>query len=544
MPTEARPLIRRSPVASPGASAAGVSKPHEFRVAAIDVGSNSLHMVIAQVDADGAITTLWRMKEMVGLGRISFPSKRLTAEAMDRAVATLGRFQEAARRRQCEKILAVATSAVREAVNGGDFLERCRGELGLNVRVVSARDEARLIYLGVRHAVELKGPTFILDIGGGSVEFIVGDAQRTQMLESCKLGAARMTARYVRSDPIDTPDLKALTTHYDRELTPICEHVANLRPVEALGTSGTLENLAAMCAALYGSDPAFIERDPLNKLVGRLIESRTADRAKMRGLDDQRKDQVLAGAVLVGELFKRLDLPKIAMCKSALREGILIEYLGRKQRAMSIRREVPDPRRRSVLDLARRCEWNHVHAEQVARIALQLFDQLKPIHKLGKTARELFEYAVLLHDIGWHIGKTDHEKHSEYLIVNGDLKGLKPEEIEAMAAIARHHRKALPKKTHGIYGKLPPRWRSFVDVGVALLRVADGLDRSHCSVVSSLSTSIHKKRVAITIKARGDAELEIWGARRKADGFERAFGRELEVVEAERPGPSAKDHGR
>src|SRR6478735_6146526 len=155
----------------------------DFRVAAIDIGSNSLHMVVAQVDADGGVTTLWRMKEMVGLGRISFPSRRLSREAMDRAVTTLRRFQQAAKSRKCEKIIAAATSAVREAENGGDFLERCQRELGLRVRVISAREEARLIYLGVRHAVDLKDkPHFIVDVGGGSVEFIVGDKTRATLL--------------------------------------------------------------------------------------------------------------------------------------------------------------------------------------------------------------------------------------------------------------------------------------------------------------------------------------------------------------------------
>src|SRR5436190_12502357 len=219
----------------------------EFRIAAIDVGSNSLHMAVAQADPDGSITTLWRMKEMVGLGRISFPSRNLSAEAMDRAVTTLARFQQAARVRGCEKVLAIATSAVREARNGGDFLARAWQELGLRVKVVSARDEAKLTYLGVCHAVDLDAqPHFIVDVGGGSVEFIVGDKTKPALLESRKLGAARMTAKYVTSDPVSPADLKALAAHYDRELTPICNQVLAMQPVAAIGTSGTIENLAAM----------------------------------------------------------------------------------------------------------------------------------------------------------------------------------------------------------------------------------------------------------------------------------------------------------
>ena len=510
----------------------------EFRVAAIDVGSNSLHMVIAQADADGGLTHLWRMKEMVGLGRMSFPSKRLTADAMDRAVATLGRFQDAAKRRQCEKVLAVATSAVREATNGGEFLDRCARELGLRVKVVSDRDEAKLIYYGVRYAVELEQPTFILDIGGGSAEFIVGTRHKAVMLESRKLGAARMTARYVKSDPISPEDLKALQAHYDRELKPICEQVLSHKPAVAVATSGTLENLAAMCGILGGNNGSHhagvIEREPLQKLVGRLLESTSAERAMMKGLDDQRKDQIIAGAVLVSELFKRLNLDRLTVCKSALREGMIAEYLGRHAPQMAIRRDVPDPRRRSVLDLARRCEWNQSHSEQVARLTMELFDQLKPLHKLGPRAREVIEYAALLHDIGWHIGKSGHHKHSMYLIQHGTLKGFSPVEIAVMANVARYHRGPVPKKKHAAYHALPKRAKEVARVGSALLRVADGLDRSHSGVVVGLTCDIGKHAVDVTIRHRGDAELELWGARQKADLFADVFDRQATFAKAGR----------
>ncbi len=395
-----------------------------------------------------------------------------------------------------------------------------------------------MIYLGVRHAVELgNAPTFIIDIGGGSVEFIVGDKNRASMLESRKLGAARMTAKYVRSDPVSPADLKSLLAHYDRELTPVCEQVLALKPTVALGTSGTLENIAAMCASLYGSRGSHshqgesiagvIEREPLAKLVSVLLESKSEDRAKLKGLDDQRKDQIIAGVVLVNELFRRLNLEKITVCKSALREGMMVDYLSRHLPELSIRREVPDPRRRSVLDLARRCDWHQTHSEQVARICLELFDQLKPLHGLGRKPRELIEYASLLHDIGWHIGKSNHHKHSKYLILHGDLKGFSAEEISIMANIARHHRKSGPKPTQKSFAALGRRSQEIVRVGSALLRIADGLDRSHSSVVSAISCTIHRKRLDVRIKARGDSELEIWGGQQKTDYFAELFRREV-----------------
>jgi exopolyphosphatase / guanosine-5'-triphosphate,3'-diphosphate pyrophosphatase len=508
-----------------------VPAPHgpEFRIAAIDVGSNSLHMVVAQADPDGSLTTLWRMKEMVGLGRISFPSRRLSNDAMNRAISTLRRFQQAARARGCEKILAVATSAVREAENGGDFLREARRELGLQVKVVSARDEARLIYLGVRHAIDLgHRPHFILDIGGGSVEFIVADGSRAQLLESRKLGAARMTAKFVGTDPISPADLKALSGHYDKELAPLCENILALKPVAAIGTSGTMENLAAMCAAIDKKEnTGAIQRDALSRLLMRLIESRAKDRATMSGLDDQRKDQIIAGALLVSELLRRLNMPEIRLCKSALREGILLEYLARHLPELSVRREVPDPRRRSVLDLARRCDWHQSHSEHVARLCLELFDALRPMHGLGTEQRELIEYGALLHDIGWHIARERHHKHSQYLILHGDLKNFTREEIRIIANIARYHRKAKPKSSHKAFARLSAQGRRVVGIGAALLRIADGLDRSHSGAVSGLSCRITRKRVEITLKSRGDAELELWAARSKRDFFDAVFSRSL-----------------
>lgn len=552
-----------------------------IRLAAIDIGSNSIHMIVAQADADGAVTTLWRMKEPVGLGRISFPSKNLSAEAVNRAVAVLARFKQAAQQRSCEKVIAVATSAVREAENGGDLIQRVKRELGLYVKVVSAREEARLIYLAVRHALDLRDrPHLIVDIGGGSVEFVVGDQHKAHVLESRKLGAARMTAKFVRSDPISPDERKALHRQYERELAPLLEQVRRLKPARAIGTSGTLENLAAMCGGTAadaaaqarsdgggsftgrrrprggssgsgssggtasggdapGDGPAspgpitgVIERKPLDKLVGRLVESTSKQRASIRGLDDQRKDQVVAGALLVKELFDRLDLKRIYVCGAALREGILLDYLARHMPDLAIRREVPDPRRRSVIDLARRCDWHRAHSEQVTRLCLSLFDELRPLHGLGPIDRELIEYAALLHDIGWHIAGRGHHKHSMYLISHGHLRNFEPEEVQVIANIARYHRKRPPTKEHEAYAALSSRARRVVDVGAALLRVADGLDRSHASAVRSLACRRDDKRVRVILTPRGDVQLEIWGARQKREWFEEVFGRKIEFVTA------------
>lgn len=518
MPTPPTTAPRRRVVAEP-------PRP-ELRLAAIDVGSNSLHMIVAQIGVDGSVSTVWRAKEMVGLGRMSFPSHRLSREAMDQAILALRRFQQEAYNRHCEKIIAVATSAVREASNGGDFILRARRELGINIRVVSARDEARLIYMGVRHAADLKGgPHFILDIGGGSTEFIVADESRALLLESRKLGAARMTAQFVHSDPVDAAELQQLQEHYHSELAPVIEQITAHKPTTALGTSGTLENLAAMCG--NPSSPTgmagVIEVEKLSRLVGKLIESRAKDREKLQGLDEQRREQIIAGAMLANEVMRRLGLKKITLCKSALREGILVEYLARHQPDLAVRRMIPDPRRRSVLDLAKRCNWEQSHSEHVTELCLQLFDQLHALHGLGKEDRELIEFGAILHDIGWHIAGSKHHKHSMYLVMHGNLKGFSPAEVRTIANIARYHRKSPPKAEHDEYTALPAKYKKIVRVGAGLLRIADGLDRSHNHVVQSVRSRHVDDEVTVYLETRGDPALEIWAAKRKRDLFEDQF---------------------
>jgi exopolyphosphatase / guanosine-5'-triphosphate,3'-diphosphate pyrophosphatase len=182
------------------------------------------------------------------------------------------------------------------------------------------------------------------------------------------------------------------------------------------------------------------------------------------------------------------------------------------------------------LDLARRCDGHETHSRHVCTLTLALFDQLKRLHELGEAERELIEYGALLHDIGWHISKDAHHKHSQYLILHGDLRGFSREEVGIIANIARYHRKSLPKPSHEAFEALQGRAKRIVRVGAALLRIADGLDRSHASVVSEVTAKVGKDGVELVIKGKGDTELEAWGARRKSDFFEQVFDRRVEIV--------------
>jgi exopolyphosphatase/guanosine-5'-triphosphate,3'-diphosphate pyrophosphatase len=292
-----------------------------------------------------------------------------------------------------------------------------------------------------------------------------------------------------------------------------------------------LENLAAMCGArtaINGHGADVLERSALERMVRHLLETRSRDRARICGLDDQRKDQIVAGALLVSEIMQRLAFRELRVCRSALREGMLIDHLSKHRPEMQVRRDVPDPRRRAVLDLARRCDWQHAHSEQVARLTTTLFDRLRAVHGLGPRQRELIEYGAMLHDIGWHVGRRRHHKHSMYLILNGDLEPFSRREVRIIACIARYHRKSGPKPTHRCYSKLSEKDRRTVHVGAALLRIADGLDRSNCAVINDLRCRVGPRKVDIALNARGDAELEIWSARSRsrmlADVLERTIG--------------------
>jgi exopolyphosphatase/guanosine-5'-triphosphate,3'-diphosphate pyrophosphatase len=222
-----------------------------------------------------------------------------------------------------------------------------------------------------------------------------------------------------------------------------------------------------------------------------------------------------------------LDIQELQLCDSALREGILVDYLARHRPELEIRKQVANPRRRAILDLGRRCHWQPEHSEQVARLCVRLFDLLKSLHGLARQDRELIEYGALLHDVGALIGRDRHHKHSMYLILNGDLHPFSRAEVRTIANIARYHRKSSPTIRHTEFAKLPKRLRRTVRVGAALLRVADGLDRTNCQVVEDLTTRTRPDRVEVLVDSRGDAELELWSAASRSKLFEKVFGRPI-----------------
>ena len=503
-----------------------------MRIAAIDVGTNSVHMIVVRVRPDLSFEVIDREKAMVRLGAGGLDGKALTAEAMNAALQALSKFKRLADSHRVEIIRAAATSATREARNGGEFLARIQRETGIRPRVITGAEEARLIHLAAVYGVDVgSGRAVVIDVGGGSVEITLGNATDVQLARSFKIGVIRLTERFVRSDPLEHRDEQKLTRHIRAEIDRHCDQITAIGFDRVIGTSGTILSLGSVAAAAARGTPPSelrnfqVSAKQLRKLRKEIVELDLEQRLAVPGLDPRRADLVVAGAVLLDTILRRLGAEELTLCDLALREGLVLDYVHRHRRQIARAERIPDVRRRSVLELAERCNYHAVHAEHVARLSLALFDQTRAIHGLTDRERESLEYAALLHDVGAHISFERHHRHSYYLIRNGDLRGFHPDEIEVMALAARYHRRGMPRKAHAEYAGLSGQQRRTVKTLASILRVAESLDRSHSQIVSGLELRDRGEDLLLQVTTNGDAELEAWAAGRHLEPFQRLVGR-------------------
>jgi exopolyphosphatase/guanosine-5'-triphosphate,3'-diphosphate pyrophosphatase len=506
-----------------------------MKVAAIDIGSNSIHMVIVEVNGSGSFEVRDREKRMVRLGSGTL-SGDLPAEAMARGLSAMREFKTLADRHGVEKIIAVATSAVREAKNGEDFVEQVGREIGVWPLAVSGDQEARLIYLAVLHSVHLLGKrTAVIDIGGGSVEVAIGKGRALQWAASEKLGVLRMTDGFVHSDPLSSKDEDRLVRHVRKTIAP---HAARAREVGfdcAVGTSGTILAIGALAYEFEtGTRPHALHHVTVSAAAVHAVRKRITAldlraRLKLPGLDARRADIIVAGSVVLDTLLQSLRVPQLVLCEWALREGILLDYIHGHRRSLARAKAYPDVRRRSIMHLAERCQFDSAHGRHVAMLAVSLFDATRARHGLDDSDRALLEYAALLHDIGHHISHPGHHKHTYYLIKNGDLRGFGPEEIDVLANVARYHRRGFPSKKDMTLAPIGRIARHRVRVLAGLLRLADAFDRSHRQVVRSLEVTDRHDSLRIRCQPRGDCGLELWGAQGRKDLLERMLGLEIRV---------------
>ncbi len=509
------------------------------RLAAIDVGTNSFHIIVAAVDPQtGGYTILARERERVRLGEGSGDMKFLSAAAMERGIAALRRFRSVADRFGAP-VTAVATSAVREAVNKDLFISRIARETGIRIETVSGLEEARLVYLGVLQALPvLDREILLVDLGGGSTEFLVGKKRRVLYDNSLKIGAIRMTDRFFPGGVTSVKSVREARRFVAGILAPVKRDLRSHEFELVVGTSGTIVNLANIVRCRGGRMPlgsynAYSMRaDEILESVELILEAKhPSARAGIDGLDPSRSDIIAGGAVIIEQAVKELGIRAITVSEYGLREGIIRDVAEQS----IFHKGTPglrDIRLSSVRHLAKKLHYEKEHCEHVAALALALFDRTTAIHGGGPYNRELLEAAAILHEVGLFISHERHHQHSYYLIRNAELLGFREDEKEIIANIARYHRKSHPKMKHEHYSVLPEESRSIVRGLAAILRIADGLDRTHRKVVSDVRISMTGKKVKIrpTVRRGLNAEMESWGANQKKGLFEEEFNRSVEIL--------------
>jgi len=504
----------------------------KYRMAAIDVGTNSIHMIIVESQRLG-YRVIDKEKEMVQLGRGSLQGKPLTAEAMDRAVAALTSMCEIARRWGVDDIVAVATSAVREASNRRTFIRAAEKAAGIRIRVISGEEEADLINRAVRSAVDFQGGTALaVDIGGGSVELIVGTREEVFLTASEPLGALRMSQMFLEEDPPAGRSIEECRQHIRKTLKKSAARIRILGFDFCVGTSGTILTLAELATGSSSNDASgsaglrWLSRSAVGELVPLLGSLAVRERADRFGLDMGRAENILAGAIVLEEVMSALKVRRLRACSAALREGIVERALEEK---IAHSPQTGSVRRKSVMALAERSDFDRTHALHVARLALRLFDQTAELHELRPADRELLEYSALLHEIGVHVSFQGHHKHSYYLIRHAGLAGFTEDQIAILANVARYHRKSVPSREHPNFAELSSSHRTIVERLAAILRIASGFDRGRRQSVRDIAAQITENQILLEVRPRSDAAVEIRAATSRAKYLGRLFDRSVRI---------------
>lgn len=506
-------------------------------LAAMDLGTNSFHLVVAEIVDKNRFNVLTKDKEVVRLGTSGKEMKHITPEAMDRALTALKRFKKVADSFDAT-IRAVATSATREAKNREEFIDKVKEETGIEIEVVSGYEEGRLIYVGVLQALNVYDKRILLiDIGGGSTEFFLCEKGSVVSGISLKIGAVRLTNKFFKGDKIKESSVEEAREFIKGEINPIKRELKGKKFDMVVGTSGTITNIGAMILKRENDDidkdfnmnNFTYDRDSFYDLMKTILKAGSVDKIKeIPGIDDSRADIICAGALILEQAFKELDIKKITLSSFALREGILYDSL-QEEFGTAHPGHLDNVKAKSVFNLADGSNYDKDHAVHVARIAGAIFDKIHEKFKLTERDKEYLEAASILHDIGYHISHSKHHKHSYYLIRNAEMLGFNDREIEIIANIARYHRKSHPKPSHYTFNKLNEDDKKLVKLLAGILRIADGLDRSHDSLVKGVDVSLNKSKMEIKLIIKKDAspDLELWGADRKKALFEEMTGYEV-----------------
>jgi len=522
--------------AAPHAPAKPAAQPSTFpRLAAIDIGTNSIRLVVAEVQPDGTYRVLDEDREMTRLGRGLYRDGRLGDSPMQQSLQALGRMKAIADGFGVAELRAIATAAVREAANGRDFVSEAWRRHRVRLEVVPAEEEARLAFRSVTRHYDLADQlTAIVDIGGGSTEVILAAGGLVEQVVSLPLGAVRLAERYCKSDPLKEKHWKALRRAIDQTI----EEGIGKPPFAAdvmIGSGGTFTNLAEMAQAerdgkVTGARDYQLSCAEVTRLLARLRETPLDARRQIPGLNPQRADIIVAGVAVIARLTRWLGSQRVLVNDRGVRDGVLLSMIDDLTGVAPPSRTQPPDRLELARRFARKCRSNERHCEQVARLAVEIFEALRDAYALPPAGADMLRAAALLHDIGYLINHERHHKHAYHLIMHGDLRGFSAREIELIANVARYHRRAFPKKSHTNFARLDRGERRLVRRLAGILRVADGLDRTHGQAITRVRCRMGDGWVRVHAVAARDPAIELEDAKRKAALFEQAFGGDLDLV--------------
>ena len=500
---------------------------------AIDIGTNSVRSIVVEVPPSGRHRVIDNEKEMTRLGQGLEATGKLDTDAVERTITALTAMMEIGRNLGVSEVRAIATEAVRRASNGEELVRRLHDEAGLDVEVISAQEEGRLVWLSAASLAKGMPNSVVVDIGGGSVEVVQAVGDEPVSIASMPIGARVSTERYLTEDPPSDASFKRLKravrrTLHDR-VTPLQHGVPTV-----VGSGGAITTIAGLVAGMRGRryeslQGVQIERPEIMQLLGILSHSTPEQRLAMTGMPADRVDIILAGTLVLAEVLKLFGAGSVLVNARGIREGIVLDTLA----SGGAVEPAPD-HMRAVRDVGERYRYDRQHAEHVRELSLSIFDQLaRPLH-LDAADRRLLESAAMLHDIGYYIAYDRHHRHSYHLILHSGLPGFTRPEIAMVAAIARYHTKALPKRSHESWSAIEPADRATVRQLAAILRIADGLDRGRGARVESVVVFDDGEATRFELHSDEDLHAEVYGVGKKKDLFEETFGRSVEVSVAGR----------
>jgi len=439
-------------------------------IAAVDLGSNSFHMIVARVE-NGQLQVIDRLREMVQLGAGLDENKHLSAKVQQRALECLGRFGQRLRALPPGAVRAVGTNTLRQVRDSDDFLQAAEAALGHPVEVIAGREEARLIYLGVAHGLAGHEVRLVVDIGGGSTELIIGEAFEPQRMESLHMGCVSMSRRFFPGGIITKEAMDDAIIAGRLELRPVRAQFSHDQWQTAMGSSGTIKAIRNIVQAEGWSDEG-ITRASLKKLRKALVSAGHVEKLRLAGLADERRSVLPGGVAVLSAVFKGLDIDRIRVSGEALREGLLYQMLGQ------IRHE--DVRERTINSLSRRYGVDEQHARRVEVTAAALLGQVARDWDLTSPEHaEMLAWAAQLHEIGLAVSHSSFHKHGAYLAANADLSGFSRQQQKVLSALVRGHRRRFPQEA---FEPLPERLRDATRKLCVLLRLAVLLHRGRSSL--------------------------------------------------------------